>query len=464
MTTDDTEVVSALCGALADKLGKERYELWFGSGTRFAEDGGRLIVGVPNRFLHDWLRSNMRQEIEEAYVHVLGTPPVLEFHVDPSLAAAGAIASPGPRTDAPDRSPREKNGDLPKDADRPASTPRRRFADMSSFVTGACNRLARSAAEMIVQRPGELSPLVIHGPTGVGKTHLLEGIWSAARRTRPSAGTIYLSAEQFTTHFLQALRGSGLPSFRQKYRGVELLLIDDLQFFCGKRATQIELLYTIDTLMREGRQMVFASDRPPAKLSEFGPEMSARLQAGMVCRIEPPDYETRLGILAQMARRMRVNVPLDVRQFIVSRLTSHARELSGALCRIQAAAQATGMPISLEMAEEALAEMVHYSSRVIRLPDIEKAVCQTFGLEPASLQSGRKAKCVSHPRMLAMWLARKHTRVALSEIGQYFGRRTHSTVISAQSAWRIGSPCARRWKWPIASGTSTMPSAKSNAA
>ena len=285
---------------------------------------------------------------------------------------------------------------------------------------------------MVVQRPGELSPLVIHGPTGVGKTHLLEGIWSAARKARPSSAIIYLSAEQFTTHFLQALRGSGLPSFRQKYRGVELLLIDDLQFFCGKRYTQVELLYTIDTLVREGRQMVFAADRPPAKLSEFGPELSTRLQAGMVCRIEPPDYDTRLGIVTQMARRMNINAPLDVKQFIVSRLTSHARELSGALCRIQATSQATGMPISLPMAEEALAEMVHYSSRVIRLPDIEKAVCQTFGLEPASLQSGRKAKRVSHPRMLAMWLARKYTRVALSEIGQYFGRRTHSTVISAQ--------------------------------
>ena len=314
----------------------------------------------------------------------------------------------------------------------PTAPPRRRFASLDTFVAGETNRLAIASAEMVVRQPGQLTPLMFHGPTSVGKTHLLEGIWTAARKSHQRLTAVYLSAEQFTSHFLEALRGSGLPSFRRKYRGVGLLILDDLQFFVGKRATQIELLHTVDTFLREGRQLVFAADRSPAELAELGPELTTRLTSGLVCRIEPADHATRLGIVGQMARRMKLDVPPEVRQFIASRLTSHARELSGALCRLQATSESLGRPISLAMAEEALGDLIRHSGRAVRLADIEKAVCEVFGLEPASLQSDAKEKRVSHPRMLAMWLARKHTRAALSEIGHYFGRRSHSTVISAQ--------------------------------
>ena len=269
--------------------------------------------------------------------------------------------------------------------------------------------------------------------------------WKASgqpRKARQSLAAVYLTAEQFTTGFLQALRGSGLPSFRQKHRGVELLLIDDLQFFCGKKCTRVELLYTIDTLLREGRQIVFTADRRSRGAFRPGPELSSRLQGGMVCRIEPADCETRMAILRQMAQRSGINLPPEVQKFVASRLTNHARELSGAVCRLQATSRANGVSINLQTAEESLSEMMRHSARVIRLPDIAKAVCQAFGLDPSSLQSGRKAKRVSHPRMLAMWLARKYTRAALSEIGDYFGHRTHSTVISAQRRvenWLAGS-------------------------
>ncbi len=310
--------------------------------------------------------------------------------------------------------------------------PRRRFASLETFVAGNANRLAIASAEMVVRQPGHLTPLMFYGPTGVGKTHLLEGVWTAARKSHGRLTTIYLSAEQFTSQFLEALRGSGLPSFRRKYRGVGVLVLDDLQFFVGKRATQVELLHTIDTFLQEGRQLVFAADRSPPDLPELGPELITRIASGLVCRIEPPDYATRLGILGQMAKRMKLHVPADVQQFVASRLTSHARELSGALCRLSATSQSLGRPISLAMAEEALADLIAHSGRAVRLHDIEKAVCEVFGLEPASLQSDVKGKRVSHPRMLAMWLARKHTRAALSEIGHFFGRRSHSTVVSAQ--------------------------------
>ena len=338
-------------------------------------------------------------------------------------------------------------------APQDAAPPRRRFASLETFVAGETNRVAVASAEMVVRRPGQVTPLMFHGPTSVGKTHLLEGIWTAARKSHHRLTAVYLSAEQFTSQFLEALRGSGLPNFRRKYRGVGLLILDDLQFFVGKRATQVELLHTIDGFLREGRQLVFAADRSPADLAELGPELTTRLTGGLVCRIEPPDHATRLAIVGQMARRMKLHVPPEVQQLVASRLTSHARQLSGALCRLQATSEALGRPISLPLAEEALADLVGHSGRVVRLPDIEKAVCEVFGLEPASLQSDAKGKRVSHPRMLAMWLARKHTRAALSEIGHYFGRRSHSTVVSAQKrvdGWMAVRPHVGTGRSPLA--------------
>ena len=452
MTTSDTEIVPALRAALAERVGRERFELWFGENTRVEFDGRSLTFGVPNRFFLDWIRGNFRQQIDDACQAVLGRLPAVRFHVDAKLPAAKpsdgespeAAGSPpvvgpvhtlaNPASDPasdPSGATAGRNGSTTA-TKRPTS--RRKFASLNSFVAGHShrNRLALASAEMVARSPGEMTPLLVHGPTSVGKTHLLEGIWTAARRVHRGVTAVYVSAEQFTTYFLEALRGSGLPSFRRKYRGVGLLILDDLQFMAGKRATQVELLHTVDTLLRQGRQLVFAADRAPSELTDLAPELITRLQSGMLCPIDPPDYAARLEIVTQLAGDRRLNLPQPVRAYVASHLTNHARELSGAVCRLQATAEALRQPITPALAEEALAEMIRQSVRVVRLGDIERAVCDAFGLDSASLHSAGKSKRVSHPRMLAMWLARKHTRAALSEIGEFFGRRSHSTVISAQ--------------------------------
>ena len=453
------EIVSALRAALVGKVGQERFDLWFGVGTRLDYNGCVLRIGAPNQFFLDWIRANFRRHIEDACCEALGKRPSLEFHVDlTSSESDGSMRAASSNGASKKMQPGLRVAPPPECADRPppvdahGAPSRRRFATLETFVAGDANRLAIASAEMVVRQPGQLTPLMFCGPTGVGKTHLLEGVWTAARKSNKHLTSIYLSAEQFTSQFLEALRGSGLPSFRQKYRGVGVLVLDDLQFFVGKRATQVELLHTIDTFLREGRQLVFAADRSPAELPELGPELISRLNGGLVCRIEQPDHTTRVGILSLMARRMKVHVPVDVQQYIAARLTTHARELSGALCRLMATSESLGRPISLAMAEEALADLIGQNARAVRLPDIEKAVCEVFGLEPASLQSDIKGKRVSHPRMLAMWLARKHTRAALSEIGHFFGHRSHSTVVSAQKrvdGWvTAGQPldlAERRW-------------------
>jgi chromosomal replication initiator protein len=311
---------------------------------------------------------------------------------------------------------------------------RRQPPRLAEFVVGPSNRMAYAAVEMAVGRPGEVSPLVIHGPSGVGKTHLLEAACERARELHPGSNAVCLSAEQFTTAFLQALHGGGLPGFRRTCRTADVLVIDELQFFVGKKATLLEVQQTLDALQRHGKQLILGCDRELDALPDLGGDFLTRLRGGMVARILTPDYDVRRGIVASVCGKRGLTVPDDVLHYIATSMTRHARELLGAVNRLEATALMLGVPISLGMAEESLADLVRSSARSVRLADIERAVCKAFGIETGSLQSSRRARTASHPRMLAMFLARKHTQAALSEIGTYFGRRSHSTVIAAQKA------------------------------
>jgi len=304
---------------------------------------------------------------------------------------------------------------------------------LEDYVVGAGNRMAHAAAILAADDPGAMSPLVIHGPGGTGKTHLLEGIGRRFRDRQPRAATLMLSAEQFTTTFLESLHGRrGLPGFRRTLRSADLLVIDDIQFLIGKKATVSELLHTLDALHRAGKQVVFGADRDVEALAELGADLQTRLRGGMSARLLPPDEPTRVGIVESLAARRGLELPADVVQFVASRMTRNSRELAGAVNRLEATSHMLGIPVTLGMAGECLADLVRSNCRAVRLPDIERAVCAAFGVDAGSLQSSSRARRVNHPRMLAMFLARKHTPAALAEIGTFFGRRSHSTVISAQ--------------------------------
>ncbi|MDP7304289.1 MAG: DnaA/Hda family protein, partial [Pirellulaceae bacterium] len=256
--------------------------------------------------------------------------------------------------------------------------------------------------------------------------------WSAMRREYRSCRALYLSSEQFTSYFLEALHGGGLPGFRRKTRDVDLLLVDDVQFFAGKRATIVELQNTMDALVRSGRQLVLAGDRAPNALTELGPEFNARVSGGLVCSLDVADYATRLGITSQLAARMGLPMPAEVREYIATEVSGDGRQIAGSLNRLWATSEALKQPITLDLATTALQDMLQACDQLVQLADIEKAVCSAFGVTPQLLRDDRKSKAVSHPRMLAMWLARKYTRAASSEISNFFGRRSHSTVISAE--------------------------------
>lgn len=476
---DARRVEAAFC----DRIGAERHAVWFGDAVQvevLRQESGTpcAIIRIGNTFTHEWLCKTFHRDFTAAVRQVCGnaaavvwlsadgapeavatTPAAATSAVQPSAeerrrqsrkpaAAAGSTSPVLPQSvpagvDRPAAAEHQAAAVHTASAGRTPGTPARRPTGqpvqgnrhaprLDTFVVGPSNRMAFAAIELAASRPGEMSPLILHGPSGVGKTYLLEGICTHFRGLHPKGSAVFLSAEQFTTGFLQALHGSGLPGFRRNCRTADLLVIDDLQFFVGKRATIMELQHTIDALHRQGRQMVLACDREIESLTDLGADLLTRLHGGMTARMLPPDAEVRRGIVAATAARRGLALPEEVVHYISARMTRHTRELTGALNRLEATSHMLGLPITLGMAEEALADLVRSSGRSVRLADIERAVCSAFGIDAGSLQSAQRARKVNHPRMLAMFLARKHTPAALTEIGSYFGRRSHSTVISAQ--------------------------------
>lgn len=306
-----------------------------------------------------------------------------------------------------------------------------RLASLDTFVEGFSNQLARKIADVAILQPGAMNPIFIGGPTSVGKTHLLEGICERYGRYPNRKPALYMTAEQFTTAFIQSLHG-GVGSFRDRFRNISLLAVDDLHFLEGKTTTQVELLSVVDMLRQRNVQLVFSANRPLSELTKLSGELTTRVQGGFVCQIGPPEREMLSQILRQMALERRIALSDEVCRFVVSRFTTHARQLSGALNRLYVAHLTTGAPIDVPFAQEALADLIASNVRAVKLEDVERVVQETFGLDDEELKSKSRSKRCADPRALAMWLARKHTRSALAEIGAYFGGRRHSAVLLAQ--------------------------------
>ena len=442
---DDTQQIAGFRSLLAERIGNQRYELWFGGQTRLSCSGNVLTIGITSAFIRDWIRQHFIQELKSTCTAVFGRQLRVAFEVDGSLlldtngAATSvtsgnelAVESPQPKQPTAIRKTTRDTSDHARPHHAPSrGVPANDQFSFDSVVVGNGNRFAVNSAQMICQGLHQASPVLFWGPTGVGKTHLLRAVRGSYRQTYAKARAVYLTAEQFTTGFIEALRGSGLANFRQKCRGADLFLLDDIHFLAGKRATLEELFHTIDSLTMASRKVVLASNRPLGELQPLGTELVSRLSAGAICEIGPPDYATRRQILRQQCDAMSFPLEQGLLETIATQVTAGARELQGALNRIQLTSQVHKQTVCRAMVDEVLNDLAQQNTRTVRLNDIQKAICDVFGVEAAGLRSEVKARALTEPRMLAMWLARKYTRAPWSEIGQFFGRRSHSTVISA---------------------------------
>jgi chromosomal replication initiator protein len=302
---------------------------------------------------------------------------------------------------------------------------------------GPNNRVAHASAQSVVESPGQdINPLVLHGPVGTGKTHMLEGIFAELRKQHPDWRVCYVTAEDFTNRFVQAMRLGKLTSFRKYFRECEALLLDDLHFLASKRATQEEFLHTFDVIQANGGQLVLSCDCHPKLADELTPELIDRLMSGAIWGLLPPDSATRLDILRSKNARMDLALPEDILRYVAEHIRGNVRELEGALHTLEHLCRVVDRPIDLNLARQALGDFLRHAVRVVRLEDIEHSVCKVLHLEPAALQSKQRGWAVSHPRMLAIYLARKHTLAAYSQIGQHFGGRNHSTAVAAEKKIR----------------------------
>lgn len=428
-------VTTSLGELLCQRIGAPRYDLWFRDKTKFEADDDRLIVGVANCFYQEWLQKKFTDELRALAEEVFGGPRDIAFVIDPQLfrterqrqASDSGTTSPAGPT-------RESSPAAPATASR-LRLPRRRRR-LEDFVVGPCNRVAHAAALSVVEEPGEGPvPLVLHGPVGTGKSHLLEGIHGALRERLPEARVLLLTAEEFTNRFLASMHAQKQGSFRKQFRDCDVLLVDDLQFLAKKRATQEEFLHTLEVLQRDGRPVIVTCDCHPRLAEIFLPELTDRLGGGAVWGLTLPAMATRRALLAARTAGSEP-WPAEVLDFLAEQLRGNARELEGAVHAIRHLARVTDRPLSLELAREATAEVLRSSVRVVQLADVERATLTALGLPTGTLQSRQRRWQVSAPRMLAMYLARKHTAATYGEVGHHFGRRNHSTVVAAEKKVR----------------------------
>jgi chromosomal replication initiator protein len=426
---------------LSETLGERRYRHWFDGKTRFALEGDVLRVEAASHYLLNWIQRQYG-ELLLSTLHSEVHPGLrIQFEVDAALTLA-PMANLGEVRTLPTPVGANRATRPAADTDLARTNPRsnaansaaaRRQSDLRDFVVGGCNQLAHTASLQVANSPGQsYSPLYLYSGVGNGKTHLLEGIAREIKRNFPALQVMYLTAENFTNFFTRALGERSLPTFRQKFRGCDVLLVDDVDFFEGKKSTQEEFLHTLQQLEADGRQIVLTGDRHPRLLTRLCDELVTRFLSGLVCRIEPPSAEMRRNIVSRIAKERKLEVSDRSLDFVATRFTNSVRELVGAMNCLAVWQSLHQKRIGVTVTREVLASLERDCLRIVRLDDIDKAVCGLFGVTTRDLKSDSRARTVAQPRMLAMYLARRMTTTAYSEIGRHYGDRNHSTVLAAE--------------------------------
>ncbi len=418
MLDSDKAIWDELLTHLRSQLSERDFKTWFSQVRPVGIQQGAFVIGVTGTFARDWIRDNFMPQIEAGLRQLGAETPKVGLQVLPLEEARQQDIFSLAEEDAAPR---------PEVQSRARLNAKYRF---ESFVVGSNNNLAHAAAQAISERPGQTyNPLFLYGEAGLGKTHLMHAVGHAVAERYPELAIEYVTTETFTNDLINAIRSKDTNSFRDRYRSVDVLLVDDVQFIAGKEQTQEEFFHTFNSLYEAGKQIILSSDRPPKNIPTLENRLRSRFEWGLITDIQPPEFETRVAILEQNAQFRKVSLPTDVAEYIARRATSNIRELEGALVRVIVFASMNGSTISVETAAEALSDVFEKTETVLTMDEILRTIGQAFGIDVRELRSkGRRQELVL-PRQLAMYLIRELTSHSFPEIGQFFSGRDHSTVM-----------------------------------
>ncbi|MDD5746102.1 MAG: chromosomal replication initiator protein DnaA, partial [Candidatus Omnitrophica bacterium] len=413
-----------IIAVLKKSVSSQSFETWLKPIRAVKLSGDTLLIEVPNKFFKDWIVDHYYDLIKETLAQAAGTA----LHLDFSVSTTSIPVVPEKTVSIPTGEPIET---LPRHRPDIYLNPKYTF---DSFVVGPSNRFAHAASSAVAESPARAyNPLFIYGGVGLGKTHLMQAVGHYVLEKNPNAKLSYTTSERFTNQLINAIQTRTTMRFREKYRNVDILLIDDIQFIAGKESTQEEFFHTFNTLYDAHKQIVLISDRPPKEIPGLEERLVSRFEWGLVTDIQPPDLETRVAILRKKAEREIVKVPDEVMFFIAEKIRSNIRELEGSLIRVVAYSLLTNNAISIAVAEEVLKDAIKEDAviQVITVDKIQKVIADNFDIRISDIKKGGRSKVISYPRHLAMYLSREMTNHSLSEIGEHFGGRDHTTVLHA---------------------------------
>ena len=404
-------------------VGADSFATWIEPLRLTGVSEGTATIACPTRFLSDWVARHYSNDILQVLDRIEG--PVQRLNFETRAQTARQAAAPAKRAPAP--RPVAANDDLAAPLDQ-------RFT-FENFVVGKPNELAHAAARRVAEGgPVTFNPLFLYGGVGLGKTHLMHAIAREIQTRQPEARVLYLSAEQFMYRFVQALRERTMMDFKEMFRAVSVLMVDDVQFIAGKDSTQEEFFHTFNTLVDQGKQIVISADRSPGEIKDLEERIKSRLQCGLVVDLHPTDYELRLGILQSKTDAFRMQYPglqiaPGVLEFLAHRITSNVRVLEGALQRLFAFASLMGREINLDMTQECLADILRANDRKVSIEEIQRKVAEHYNIRLADMIGPKRVRTVARPRQIAMYLSKQMTSRSLPEIGRRFGGRDHTTIM-----------------------------------
>lgn len=412
------EIWSNTLSKIEKKVGSSIIELWFKPIKLTQIKEQQLTIDIPNRFFKDWIEDNYPEIISETISSILGHPVNIRYRIAEKI------------------DPNVKKMDMLLENRRQKLASRGIYLNpkytFDSFVTGPSNQFAQAAAKKVAEALGKTyNPFFVYGGVGLGKTHLINAVGNAVFDKRPDLIVIYVSAEQFTNEVVSAIRHEKMSELKEKYRNVDLLLLDDIQFIANKTQTQEEFFHTFNAIYDRQRQIVISSDRPPKEIGAVTDRLRSRFSMGLIADIQPPELETKIAIIQKKAEIERINISDEVAYYLASRVKSNIRELEGCLIRLGAQSSLTGKSIDKEMAKQILRDLIDDEEKPVTTDLIQRIVSDHFGIKLLELKARKRTKEVALPRQIAMYLTKQLTNLSLNDIGKNFGGKDHATVLYA---------------------------------